>query len=95
MSAAASEAAAPAVAKWLYGTSDPKKLNADQKQTIASIFGAASFAIGSRTGSTTNAIATSQLGENAVANNYLTLKQKETFSRAMRVCKSNGKQDNI
>ncbi|WP_421852668.1 hemagglutinin repeat-containing protein [Marinomonas sp.] len=72
IAAAGSEAAAPAVAKWLYGTSDPEKLSANQKQTITSIMGAASTTVGTTTGNVNNAIAAGQAGQNAVENNYLT-----------------------
>ena len=78
IAAAGSEAAAPAVAKWLYGTDDPEKLNANQKQTIISIMGAASTTVGSTTGNINNAIAAGQAGQNAVENNYLSYNEKST-----------------
>ncbi|MBJ7540053.1 restriction endonuclease fold toxin [Marinomonas transparens] len=67
---AGAEAAAPALAEWLYGSSNPDDLKADEKQTLTAILGAASTAVGATTGNADNAIAAGQAGENAVENNY-------------------------
>ncbi|SBS36452.1 Adenosine monophosphate-protein transferase and cysteine protease IbpA precursor [Marinomonas spartinae] len=86
IAAAGSEAAAPAVAKWLYGTSDPNKLDANQKQTIIAVIGAAATGVGATTGNTNNAIAAGQAGENAVANNYLSSAEMTSLKEKLTKC---------
>lgn len=76
IAAAGSEAAAPAVAKWLYGKDNSEDLTAAEKQTLTAILGAASTSVGATTGKVNNAIAAGQAGENAVENNYLSYNEK-------------------
>ena len=70
LSAAGAEAAAPKLSEWLYGTSDPQKLTAEQKQTVSSIMGL----LGTVTGATvsnspTDVVLGGLSAENAVENN--------------------------
>ncbi len=70
MAAGGAEAAAPAVAKWLYGTDDPDKLSAEQKSTVSAIAGLGGAALGTVGGtSATDAVSGSQVAQNAVENN--------------------------
>jgi hypothetical protein len=64
---------APLFSSWLYGSSDPDDLDADQKETLSSILSLTSTAIGATTGNTSDAIAAGQASENAVENNFFTL----------------------
>ncbi len=75
LAAGTSEAAAPILSNWLYGTSDPEQLSADQKATLTSIASLAGTAIGATTGNGADIAAGSQLAENAVENNWLSLDQ--------------------
>jgi hypothetical protein len=70
----------------LYGTKDPDELDADQKNTIASIAGLIGTGVGATTGNVGNAVASGQLARNAVENNYLTAKQLIEVEKAMREC---------
>ncbi|MBJ7540074.1 hemagglutinin repeat-containing protein, partial [Marinomonas transparens] len=78
VAAAGSEAAAPALAEWLYGSSNPDDLKADEKQTLTAILGAASTAVGATTGNSADAVNAGLAGENAVENNYLSYNEKST-----------------
>ncbi|WP_394182141.1 hemagglutinin repeat-containing protein [Marinomonas posidonica] len=72
LAAAGSEAAAPMLANWLYGSSDPDDLDAQQKQTLTNILGAASMVAASTgSGDASDVVAAGQLADNAVENNYL------------------------
>ncbi len=71
LAAGASEAAAPILSNWLYGTSDPEQLTADQKSTLTNIASLAGIGIGATTGNGADIAAGSQLAENAVENNAL------------------------
>ena len=68
VSAAGGEAAAPALAQWLYGKV-PTDLTADEKQTISSIVGLAGAAVGASTGNAADVVSGFQAGQNAVNNN--------------------------
>jgi len=72
LAAAGSEAAAPMLANWLYGSSDPDDLDAQQKQTLTNILGAASMVAASTgSGDASDVVAAGQLADNAVENNFL------------------------
>ena len=73
IAAGTAEAAAPKVAKWLYGTDDSNKLSAEQKATVSSITGLGGAAVGAATGSNTatDAVSGSRVAQNAVENNAL------------------------
>ncbi|MDF7675803.1 VENN motif pre-toxin domain-containing protein, partial [Neisseriaceae bacterium ESL0693] len=69
-SAAGAEAAAPALAHWLYDK-DPSDLTSDEKQTISSIVGLAGAAVGATTGNSADIAGGFQGAQNAVNNNDL------------------------
>ncbi|MDF7675800.1 VENN motif pre-toxin domain-containing protein [Neisseriaceae bacterium ESL0693] len=71
-SAAGAEAAAPALAHWLYDK-DPSDLTSDEKQTISSIVGLAGAAMGATTGNSADIAGGFQGAQNAVDNNTLVL----------------------
>jgi hypothetical protein len=56
LAAGGAEAVSPVIAQWLYGTKDPDKLNADQKNVIASIAGLIGAGVGATTGNVGNAV---------------------------------------
>ena len=70
VSAATAEGAVPKVANWLYGTSDPDKLSAEQKGTISAIVGLAGAAAGATTASNAGIVASGSAAQNAVENNW-------------------------
>ncbi|WP_220032601.1 hemagglutinin repeat-containing protein [Marinomonas alcarazii] len=82
IAAAGSEAAAPALAKWLYDKDSSDDLTAAEKQTLTSIMGAASTTVGATTGNVNNAIAAGQAGQNAVENNFLGPQSLEALKKA-------------
>ncbi|AEF55262.1 hemagglutinin repeat-containing protein [Marinomonas posidonica] len=93
IAAAGSEAAAPALAQWLYGSSDPNDLTAEQKQTLTAVIGAASTAVGATTGNGADTVSTGQLAENAVDNNFLgPYSEEETIAAAENLHESNNAQ---
>ena len=75
IAAGTAEAAAPKMAKWLYGTDDPNKLSAEQKATVSSITGLGGAAVGAATGSNTatDAVSGSRVAQNAVENNQFNM----------------------
>ena len=79
------EAVAPKVSTFLYGTADPEKLTAEQKDTVANIMSLAGAAVGATVGgSGANAVSGSLNAESAVENNWLysqTAKQKGWLSK--------------
>ncbi|MDF7677090.1 VENN motif pre-toxin domain-containing protein, partial [Neisseriaceae bacterium ESL0693] len=79
-SAAGAEAAAPALAHWLYGK-DPSDLTANEKQTVSSIIGLAGAAVGTTTYSGANVVQASQAAQNALINNEFTLAKIKEFLR--------------
>ena len=52
LSAGGAEAVAPKVSTFLYGTADPEKLTAEQKDTVANIMSLAGAGVGSAVGNT-------------------------------------------
>ena len=71
LSAGGAEAVAPKVSTFLYGTADPEKLTAEQKDTVANIMSLAGASVGAAVGNTSaNAVSGSLNAESAVENNY-------------------------
>ena len=69
---AAAEIGAPLVAKGFYGTSDSRKLTAEQKETISNILGLAAAGTGAMTGgNSATAYNAGKSAQNAVENNFL------------------------
>ena len=75
LSAGSGEATAPLLSKYLYGTSDPSKLTAEQKDTISSITSALGLGIGLTAGSASNAVNAAETSKVAVEDN--SLKQRD------------------
>ena len=69
ITAAGAEAAAPALAQFLYGK-ESKDLTAGEKSTISAVVGLGGAAIGSFGDDLTNLVADSSAGQNAVDNNW-------------------------
>ncbi|NIJ84561.1 filamentous hemagglutinin [Xanthomonas arboricola] len=69
ITAAGAEAAAPALAKFLYGR-DSKDLNAEEKSTISAVVGLGGAVLGSFAGDLRDAMAGSSIANNAVDNNW-------------------------
>ncbi|MBB5866533.1 VENN motif pre-toxin domain-containing protein, partial [Xanthomonas sp. 3058] len=69
ITAAGAEAAAPALAKFLYGTGS-ENLNAEEKSTINSIVGLGGAALGSFSGDINSIISGSSIARNSVENNW-------------------------
>ncbi|WEI18140.1 VENN motif pre-toxin domain-containing protein [Acinetobacter proteolyticus] len=88
ISAGGAEAAAPLLAEYLYGKK-AKDLTASEKSTISSIVGLAGSAVGATTGDVSSTVQGGQSAQNAVENNYLTVKQIDEFNREMKDCKKN------
>ena len=66
------EAAAPKISNWLYGTSDPQKLTAEQKQSVGTLAGLLGTATGAAVGNTpVDAVRGGLSAQNAVGNNSL------------------------
>ncbi|WP_375586698.1 hemagglutinin repeat-containing protein [Acinetobacter baumannii] len=74
LSAGGAEAAAPILSSFLYGK-DAKELTADQKSTISSIVGLAGSAVGATTGDIGSIVQSGQVAQNAVENNFLSVKE--------------------
>ena len=88
LAAGGAEAAAPVLARWLYGTDDPEQLTPDQKQTISSIAGLAGAATGAATGNMADVVAGSMGAQNAVENNaHLRIGEYEKFREEYKACK--------
>nr|WP_218690731.1 VENN motif pre-toxin domain-containing protein [Psychrobacter sp. BF1] len=79
LSAGAGEATAPLISKFLYGTTDPSKLTAEQKDTISSITSALGAGIGLTTGNVSDAVNAAETSKVAVENNHLNY--KDTLAR--------------
>ena len=89
LSAGGAEAIAPVVSRFMYGTDDPEKLTAEQKETIASISNLTGVATGATIGnSVTNAVQGGLNAENAVENNQQGINQ-ENFNAIMGGMPSN------
>ena len=71
LAAGGAEAAAPVLARWLYGTNNPEQLTAEQKDVISSIAGLAGAATGAATGNMADVVAGSMGAQNAVESNFL------------------------
>ncbi|WP_051941055.1 toxin C-terminal domain-containing protein [Stenoxybacter acetivorans] len=69
LAAGGAELATPVVSQWLYGTSDPKELTAEQKETLSSIGGLIGAGVGATTGDIGSIVSGSQAAQNAVDNN--------------------------
>jgi filamentous hemagglutinin len=70
VSAGAGEATAPVLAKFLYGSSDPTNLTAEQKDTISAITSAVGLTIGATTGNANDAANAAETSKVAVEDNY-------------------------
>ncbi len=86
LSAGGAEAAAPVLSSFLYGK-EAKDLTAEQKSTISSIVGLAGTALGATTGDVATTVQSGQVAQNAVENNYLTVKQVQAYKTQMQLCK--------
>ena len=73
LSGATSEAVAPALANYLYGTNEPSELNQEQKDTIVSILNLATVttAYTATDGNTTDAMSAAEIGKVGVENNQI------------------------
>ena len=69
LSAAAGEATAPLLSKYLYQTEDPSELTAEQKDTISSITSITGTVIGASTGNVTDAVNAGETAKVAVEDN--------------------------
>nr|WP_228273172.1 VENN motif pre-toxin domain-containing protein [Acinetobacter soli] len=74
LSAGGAEAAAPLLSSFLYGK-EAKDLTAEQKSTISSIVGLAGTALGATTGDVVSTVQSGQAAQNAVENNFLSVKE--------------------
>ncbi len=68
------EAAAPLLSSFLYGK-EAKDLTAEQKSTISSIVGLTGTALGATTGDVVSTVQSGQVAQNAVENNFLSVKE--------------------
>ena len=81
-SAGGAEAVAPKVSTFLYGTADPEKLTAEQKDTVANIMSLAGAGVGVAVGNTSaNAVSGSLNAESAVENNFSLQDVKDNWNR--------------
>uniref|UniRef100_UPI0009FFB007 VENN motif pre-toxin domain-containing protein n=1 Tax=Stenoxybacter acetivorans TaxID=422441 RepID=UPI0009FFB007 len=85
LAAGGAELATPVVSQWLYGTSDPKELTAEQKETLSSIGGLIGAGVGATTGDIGSIVSGSQAAQNAVDNNYLTKSQAQVLNNKLKV----------
>jgi filamentous hemagglutinin len=77
LAAGGAEAAAPLLAQYLYGTTDPSQLTAEQKGTIDAIAGLAGSAVGAIAGNgAADVVSGGHAASTAVGNNYLTKQEK-------------------
>ena len=70
ISAGTGEATAPLLSKFLYGSSDPTKLTAEQKDTISAIAGIVGGTIGATTGSANDTANAAEISVVAVEDNW-------------------------
>jgi len=81
-SAGGAEYLAPKVSTFLYGTADPEKLTAEQKDTVANIMSLAGAGVGVAVGNTSaNAVSGSLNAESAVENNFSLQDVKDNWNR--------------
>ena len=72
----------PKVSTFLYGTADPEKLTAEQKDTVANIMSLAGAGVGAAVGNTSaNAVSGSLNAESAVENNFSLQDVKDNWNR--------------
>lgn len=71
IAAMGAEAATKPLAQYLFGTSDPNELTAEEKSTISSIISLGGLSIGSTTGDVSSAINAQQIAQIAVESNGL------------------------
>ena len=87
LSASTGEAAAPLISNFLYGTSDPSKLTAEQKDTISSITSALGAGIGLTTGNINDAVNAAETSKVAVEDNSLKKKDVATLLQRINAAK--------
>ncbi len=88
LAAGGAELATPIVSQWLYGTSDPKELTAEQKETLSSIGGLIGASAGAVSGDVSSIVAGSQVAQNAVDNNYLSQAQQVQRDKEIAACQT-------
>ncbi|WP_348549622.1 hemagglutinin repeat-containing protein [Psychrobacter sp. KFRI-CH2-11] len=88
LSAGTGEAAAPLISDFLYGTSDPSKLTAEQKDTISSITSALGAGIGLTTGNASDVANAAETSKVAVEDNNLKNKDVKELLRQIDVAKA-------
>ena len=89
LSASTGEASAPLISNFLYGTTDPSKLTAEQKDTISSITSALGAGIGAATGNTSDAVNAAETSKVAVENNHLNYRDtlaRESWKSVLEGC---------
>jgi putative uncharacterized protein (fragment) len=94
LAAGGAEALVPLFSKAIYGTTDPEKLTAEDKQNLsnmARLFGAAVGAATSNGAANGYADVAQGLGnaQNAINNNYLTQSQTVSFEKELAACQKN------
>ncbi|UUM26408.1 VENN motif pre-toxin domain-containing protein [Acinetobacter colistiniresistens] len=94
IAAGSAESAAPLLAEYLYGKK-AKDLTASEKSTISSIVGLAGSAVGATTGDVSSTVQGGQSAQNAVENNYLTVKQVNSYKDEMQSCNKNRNCDQV
>uniref|UniRef100_UPI0014705F38 VENN motif pre-toxin domain-containing protein n=1 Tax=Stenoxybacter acetivorans TaxID=422441 RepID=UPI0014705F38 len=90
LAAGGAELATPVVSQWLYGTSDPEKLTAEQKKTLSSISGLIGAGAGAFSGDVSSIVAGSQVAQNAVDNNLLSQKEYQRRSELLQKGQGSG-----
>ena len=92
LSAGGAEAAAPVLSSFLYGK-EAKDLTAEQKSTISSIVGLTGTALGATTGDVATTVQSGQVAQNAVENNFLSVKEaarkNALIYKSKRLCCTN------
>ena len=83
LSAMGAEAAAPMVAKFLFGDKPISELTADEKATVSSITTLAGLGMGATTSDVGSAVSAGEAAKTAVDDNYLTQKQQLAYKDEM------------
>ena len=86
LSAMGSEAAAPIVAKFLFGDKPISELTAEQKATVSSITSLAGLGLGSTTGDVGSAVSAQQAAQVAVDDNALSRADRKKLVNAIMEC---------
>ena len=86
LSAMGSEAAAPIVAKFLFGDKPISELTADEKATVSSITSLAGLGMGSTTGDVGSAVSAQQAAQVAVDDNALSRADRKKLVNAIMEC---------